>query len=477
MKHVFLVAPAAAGIDLAKAAGSVLEIVKKEAASVASFAVSEKVPAALRSVEADAAMEELVGIVQESSAEALVVTGVSFAESARAEWVNIQIAAALDADVILVADSDEAGALVAADFTLQKARVAFVCADGDSMNAEAVKKILASETEHRISQAEFRRNLLKLASRNLKRIVLPEGAEPRTLKAAVEVYERKIAIPVLIAKKSDVEAEAARQNLTIPAGFEIIEPSAELAEKYVPLLVELRKAKGMTEEKARLTLQDPVFLGTMMLKKNEVDGLVSGAVHSTADTVRPALQVIKCAPGVKSISSVFFVCLPSQTYVFGDCAINLNPTFEELAGIAIQSYDTAKAFNIPARVAMLSYGTGKSGKGDDVELVVNATQAIRAARPDIPVDGPLQYDAATTENVAKLKAPESAIAGKATVCIFPDLSAGNICYKAVQRSAPGVIAVGPMLQGLAKPVNDLSRGALVEDIVYTIALTSIQAQA
>ena len=245
----------------------------------------------------------------------------------------------------------------------------------------------------------------------------------------------------------------------------------------MPLLVELRKAKGMTEEKARLTLQDPVFLGTMMLKKNEVDGLVSGAVHSTADTVRPALQVIKCAPGVKSISSVFFVCLPSQTYVFGDCAINLNPTSEELAGIAIQSYDTAKAFNIPARVAMLSYGTGKSGKGDDVELVVNATQAIRAARPDIPVDGPLQYDAATTENVAKLKAPESAIAGKATVCIFPDLSAGNICYKAVQRSAPGVIAVGPMLQGLAKPVNDLSRGALVEDIVYTIALTSIQAQA
>ena len=477
MKHIFLVAPAAVGIDLAYATKSVFETVQKESASAEMWVAAEKVPAILQSVEADSAMEAIVGIVQESSAETLVVAGVSFQESVRAEQINMLLAAALDADVVLVADSDESGALVAADFALQKIRVAFVCAEGDCAHAEAVKKILDNETEHRISQAEFRRNLIRLASRHLKRIVLPEGAEPRTLKAAIEAYNRKIAIPVLIAKKADVEAEAARQNLTIPDGFEIIEPTAELAEKYVPLLVELRKAKGMTEEKARETLKDSVFLGTMMLKKNEVDGLVSGAVHSTADTVRPALQIIKCAHGVKSISSVFFVCLPSQTYVFGDCAINLNPTDEELAGIAIQSYDTAKAFGIPARVAMLSYGTGKSGKGDDVELVVNATQKIREARPDIPVDGPLQYDAATTEDVARLKAPESKVAGKATVCIFPDLSAGNICYKAVQRSAPGVIAVGPMLQGLAKPVNDLSRGALVEDIVYTIALTSIQAQA
>lgn len=476
MKHVFLIVPASVGVDASAATKSVLDAVRKNVKTVCAFSAAEEIPSILKSSGADASMEDLVGKVQDASAEAVVVTGVLPESSVRSETLNIQIAAALDADSILVADTDEAGGAVALDFLSQKARVAFVCASGDSVCEEAVQKILSSESEHRISQAEFRRNLISLASRNIKRIVLPEGAEPRTLKAAVEAFERKIAVPVLIAKRSDVEAEAARQNLTIPEGFEIIEPSAELAEKYVPLLVELRKAKGMTEEKAREVLKDPVFLGTMMLKKDEVDGLVSGAVHSTADTVRPALQVIKCAPGVKSISSVFFVCLPSQVLVFGDCAINLNPNAEELAGIAIQSYDTAKAFELPARVAMLSYGTGNSGKGDDVDLVIAATEAVRKSRPDIPIDGPLQYDAATTENVARLKAPNSAIAGKATVLIFPDLSAGNICYKAVQRSAPGVIAVGPMLQGLAKPVNDLSRGALVEDIVYTIALTAIQAQ-
>lgn len=476
MKHVFLIVPASVGVDVSAAAKSVLDAVKKNVKTVCAFAAAEEIPSILKSSGADASMEALVGKVQDASAEAVVVTGVLPERSVRSETLNVQMAAALDADVVLVADTDEIGGAVAFDFLSQKIRVAFVCASGDTVCESAVQKILSAESEHRISQAEFRRNLISLASKNLKRIVLPEGAEPRTLKAAFEVFERKIAIPVLIAKRSDVEAEAARQNVKIPEGFEIIEPSAELAEKYVPLLVELRKAKGMTEEKAREVLKDPVFLGTMMLKKNEVDGLVSGAVHSTADTVRPALQVIKCAPGVKSISSVFFVCLPSQVLVFGDCAINLNPNAEELAGIAIQSYDTAKAFELPARVAMLSYGTGKSGKGDDVALVLAATEVVRKARPDIPIDGPLQYDAATTENVARLKAPNSAIAGKATVLIFPDLSAGNICYKAVQRSAPGVIAVGPMLQGLAKPVNDLSRGALVEDIVYTIALTAIQAK-
>lgn len=475
MKTVFLIVPAANGVDLPSVSRSVLESAKKSATAEA-LNVSAAVPGILQTAGADASMEALVEKVRGLSSETAVVSGVSPEESVRSETINLAIAAALDAEVILVADDDEKGAIVASDFILQHLRVAFVLSGGETVNESAIRRILTTDSEHRISQAEFRKNLISLASRNLKRIVLPEGAEPRTLKAAIEAFDRKIAIPVLIAKKSDVEAEAARQGLKVPESFEIIEPTEELAEKYVPLLVELRKAKGMTEETARATLKDPVFLGTMMLKTGEVDGLVSGAVHSTADTVRPALQVIKCAPGVKSISSVFFVCLPSQVLVFGDCAINLNPTAEELAGIAIQSFDTAKAFELPARVAMLSYGTGKSGKGDDVELVKAATQAVREARPDIPVDGPLQYDAATTESVAKLKAPGSEIAGKATVLIFPDLSAGNICYKAVQRSAPGVIAVGPMLQGLAKPVNDLSRGALVEDIVYTIALTAIQAQ-
>lgn len=331
--------------------------------------------------------------------------------------------------------------------------------------------------ERKTSQAMFRAGLLVKASKAAKRIVLPEGSEPRTVQAAVLAVERNIAVPVLVGAKSEIEATAKSVGVTLPASIEIIEPSEALAEKYVPTLVELRKSKGMTEEQARAALKDNVTLATMMLKMGEVDGLVSGAIHSTADTLRPALQIIKCAPGVKSVSSVFFMCLPGQTYVYGDCAINLNPTAEELAGIALQCDDTAKAFGLPSRVAMLSYSTINSGKGPDADLVKEATAIAKAARPDMALDGPLQYDAATTPSVGSLKAPGSAVAGKATVFVFPDLSAGNIGYKAVQRSARGTIAIGPMLQGLAKPVNDLSRGALVEDTVYTIALTAVQAMA
>lgn len=331
--------------------------------------------------------------------------------------------------------------------------------------------------ERKTSQAMFRAGLLLKASKAVKRIVLPEGSEPRTVQAAVLAVERNIAVPVLVGAKAEIEATAKSVGVKLPANIEIIEPSEALAEKYVPTLVELRKSKGMTEEQARAALKDNVTLATMMLKMGEVDGLVSGAIHSTADTLRPALQIIKCAPGVKSVSSVFFMCLPGQTYVYGDCAINLNPTAEELAGIALQCDDTAKAFGLPSRVAMLSYSTINSGKGPDADLVKEATAIAKAARPDMALDGPLQYDAATTPSVGSLKAPGSAVAGKATVFVFPDLSAGNIGYKAVQRSARGTIAIGPMLQGLAKPVNDLSRGALVEDIVYTIALTAVQAMA
>lgn len=330
--------------------------------------------------------------------------------------------------------------------------------------------------ERKVTQAMFRAGLLLKAAKSVKRIVLPEGSEPRTVQAAKLVIDRKIAVPVLIGKKEEIFAVAKELNVSLPENIEIIEPSAELAEKYVPTLVELRKSKGMTEDQARAALADNVMLGTMMLKLGEVDGLVSGAIHSTADTMRPALQVIKCAPGVKSVSSVFFMCMPGQTYIYGDCAINLNPTAEELAGIAMQCDDTAKAFGLPSRVAMLSYSTMNSGKGPDADLVREATALVKAARPEMQVDGPLQYDAATVESVGALKAPGSTVAGKATVFVFPSLSAGNIGYKAVQRSAEGTISIGPMLQGLAKPVNDLSRGALVEDIVYTIALTAVQAQ-
>jgi phosphate acetyltransferase len=248
-----------------------------------------------------------------------------------------------------------------------------------------------------------------------------------------------------------------------------------VAPRYVDSLVERRKAKGMTPERAGIELQDPIVVGTMMLALDEAAGLVSGAVHSTAHTIRPALQIIKTVPGCNLVSSVFFMCLPEQVLVFGDCAVVPNPTAAELADIAIQSADSAIAFGIPARVAMLSYSTGSSGTGEDVEKVKEATRIAKALRPDLALEGPLQYDAAVMPDVARLKAPGSAVAGRATVLIFPDLNSGNVTYKAVQRSA-NVVSMGPMLQGLAKPVNDLSRGCLVEDIVFTINLTAIQAQ-
>jgi len=231
----------------------------------------------------------------------------------------------------------------------------------------------------------------------------------------------------------------------------------------------------VTEVVAQEHLQDNVVYATMMLYHDEVDGLVSGAIHTTANTIRPALQYIKTAPEARLVSSIFFMCLPEQVLVYGDCAVNPDPNAEELADIAIQSADSATAFGIQPKVAMISYSTGQSGSGADVDKVRQATQLAREKRPDLVIDGPLQYDAALIDNVARNKAPQSPVAGQATVVIFPDLNTGNTTYKAVQRSAD-VVSIGPMLQGLRKPVNDLSRGALVEDIVFTIAITAIQAE-
>ena len=344
---------------------------------------------------------------------------------------------------------------------------------GACVEPAQIERMLSVKREHRMSPPEFRSALIRSARALRRRIVLPEGNEPRTVRAAVIAYQRQIAVPVLLGMREEIQQVASQQGLVLPEGIEIIEPSS-IAEKYVQPLVELRKSKGLTPDQAREMLKDSVWVGTMMLKMGDVDGLVSGAVHSTADTVRPALQVIKTSPGVSLISSVFFMCLPTQVLVYGDCAINQDPGAEELAQIAIQSADSAKAFNIPPRVAMISYSTGTSGSGAEVEKVREATEIVRQRRPDIIIDGPLQYDAATTESVARTKAPNSPVAGKATVLVFPDLNTGNTTYKAVQRSA-NLISIGPMLQGLAKPVNDLSRGALVDDIIYTIALTAIQA--
>jgi phosphate acetyltransferase len=321
----------------------------------------------------------------------------------------------------------------------------------------------------------FRHRLVEAARAANCRIVLPEGEEPRTIRAAAICAEKRIARCVLLGSPDRIREVAASHGIDLPDNIEIVDAEQQRS-RYVAPMVELRKAKGLTKLQAEIALEDSVVLGTMMLAQNDVDGLVSGTVHTTASTVRPALQLIKTAPGSSIVSSVFFMLLPEQVLVYGDCAINPDPTADELAEIAIQSADSASAFGIEPRVAMISYSTGASGTGDDVDKVRRATDKVRALRPDIVIDGPIQYDAATVESVGRQKAPGGPLDGRANVFIFPDLNTGNTTYKAVQRSA-NVISVGPMLQGLRKPVNDLSRGALVDDIVYTIALTAIQAAA
>lgn len=341
------------------------------------------------------------------------------------------------------------------------------------IDTDTLRQKINTITEPRLSPPAFRYNLIQQARKANKRVVLPEGEEPRTICAAVICHEKGIARCVLLGNPETIREVALAQGVTLPDDLEIMDPSKE-RNRYIEPMVELRKNKGLNAPMAEKQLEDNVVMGTMMLALDEVDGLVSGAIHTTANTVRPALQLIKTAPGARIVSSIFFMLMQEQVLVYGDCAINPEPTAEELADIAIQSADSATAFGIAPRVAMISYSTGTSGAGSDVDKVREATETVRRLRPDILVDGPLQYDAASVESVGRQKAPDSPVAGRATVFIFPDLNTGNTTYKAVQRNA-NVVAVGPMLQGLRKPVNDLSRGALVDDIVYTIALTAIQA--
>jgi phosphate acetyltransferase len=327
--------------------------------------------------------------------------------------------------------------------------------------------------QKRVSPAAFCYRLTELARAAKKRIVLPEGNEPRTVRAAAICAERKIARCVLLGDPVEIRRVAEAQEVELPADVEILDP-ASIRANYVAPLVEMRKHKGLSVSAATEFVEDNVWLGTMMLALGEVDGLVSGAVHSTANTIRPALQLIKTKPGARVVSSIFFMCLPEQVLVYGDCAVIPDPDAATLADIAIQSAESAARFGITPSVAMISYSTGESGSGSDVDKVREATRIAQALRPELSLDGPLQYDAAAIPEVGASKAPDSPVAGHATVFIFPDLNTGNTTYKAVQRSA-NVISIGPMLQGLRRPVNDLSRGALVEDIVYTIALTAIQA--
>lgn len=343
----------------------------------------------------------------------------------------------------------------------------------DLLDEEWVERLTKSARAHRISPPAFRYRVLEKARQLSKRIVLPEAEENRTLRAAVQCQERGIARCVLLGDPETVRARVEAIGLQWPDGLEVWDPNL-MRERYLQPLMELRKDKGLSEKRAREGLQDRITLGTMMLKMGDVDGLVAGAEHTTAATIRPALQLVKTAEDCSLVSSIFFMCLPDQVVVYGDCAVNPDPSVEELADIAIQSAESARAFGIEPQVAMISYATGESGAGHDVDKVRRATRLVRELRPDLPVEGPIQYDAAAISSVARSKIPGSKVAGHATVFVFPDLNTGNTVYKAVQRTAH-VVSMGPMLQGLARPVNDLSRGALVEDIVYTIALTAIQA--
>lgn len=344
----------------------------------------------------------------------------------------------------------------------------------ESLDANWVNSLTQKVSrQKKLSPSAFRFYLTNRARQVNKRIVLPEGNEPRTVVAASICAKRGLARPVLLGDETEIRRVAEQQGVVLSEGVEILSPSA-IKKDYVESLVALRGHKGVTEVVAQELLEDNVTLGTMMLQQDDVDGLVSGAVNTTANTIRPALQLIKTAENASLVSSVFFMLLPDQVLVYGDCAINPDPNAQQLADIAIQSAESAQMFGIEPRVAMISYSTGSSGAGSDVEKVREATKIAQSLRPDLLIDGPLQYDAAAIESVGKSKAPNSPVAGKANVFVFPDLNTGNTTYKAVQRSFD-LVCIGPMLQGMRKPVNDLSRGALVDDIVFTIALTAIQA--
>ena len=322
----------------------------------------------------------------------------------------------------------------------------------------------------------FEFQLMERARSSRKHIVLPESTDDRILEAAAILLRRGVAQLTLLGEENTVRARASALALDLDQAAVVSPTEPELVERFAHAYAEARAHKGMTIEKAREVITDVSYFGTMMVHLGLADGMVSGAVNTTAHTIRPALEFVKTRPGVSTVSSVFLMCLADGVLVYGDCAVIPEPTTEQLADIAISSAETARQFGIDPRVAMLSYSTGASGSGAEVEKVRAATALVAERDPDLLLEGPIQYDAAVDPDVARTKLPGSEVAGRATVFIFPDLNTGNNTYKAVQRSARAV-AIGPVLQGLRKPVNDLSRGALVEDIVNTVAITAVQAQA
>ena len=345
-----------------------------------------------------------------------------------------------------------------------------------NLSFDELKQRLAAQHSDRVTPLMFEYEQMQRAQANQQHIVLPEGCEERVLHAAEILLLRNVVKLTLLGNVEDIQQKIKKLGLHLDA-VNIIDPlQSELRELYAEQYYELRKEKGITYDMAFDTLSDVSYFGTMMIHTGDADGMVSGAVHTTQHTIRPAFQIIKTKPGTSIVSSVFFMCLEDRVLVYGDCAVNPDPNAQELADIAISAAQTAEMFNITPRIAMLSYSTGESGKGVAVDKVRQAVKLAKKAHPELKLEGPMQYDAAVDAGVAKTKLPESEVAGHANVFIFPDLNTGNNTYKAVQRSS-GAIAIGPILQGLNKPVNDLSRGCTVTDIVNTVVMTAIQAQA
>jgi phosphate acetyltransferase len=343
------------------------------------------------------------------------------------------------------------------------------------VDTEELLQRVAVQRSSRRTPLMFEYELIRRAKSVRRHIVLPEGHDERILRAAEILRLRDVVDLTLLGNREKIDRRIAEFGIRLD-GIRIVDPASSPDRKrYADTYFELRKHKGISEQMAFDLMDDVSYFGTAMVYHGDAHGMVSGAVHTTQHTIRPAFEMIKTRPGVMIVSSVFFMCLADRVLVYGDCAVNPNPTAEQLADIALSSAETAAAFGIEPRVAMLSYSTGQSGKGADVEKVREATGIARERRPDLKLEGPMQYDAAVDAGVARSKMPDSEVAGRATVFIFPDLNTGNNTYKAVQRSA-GAIAIGPVLQGLNKPVNDLSRGCLVADIVNTVAITAIQGQ-
>jgi phosphate acetyltransferase len=345
-----------------------------------------------------------------------------------------------------------------------------------SVSFDRLQERLTVTRSHQVTPLMFEYELIQRARADRKHIVLPEGTDERILRAAEILLLRDVVNITLLGNPAEVRRKASSLGIEVK-GINIIDPlSSPARELYAKTYYEMRKHKGVSQELALDAVEDSSYFATLMVYHGHADGMVSGAMHTTSHTIRPAFEIIKTSPGYSIISSVFFMCLPDRVLVFGDCAVNPEPNPEQLADIAISSVETARMFGIDPYVAMLSYSTGESGKGEEVDKVRKATSLVKELRPDIKVEGPIQYDAAIDVGVARTKMPESEVAGRATVFIFPDLNTGNTTYKAVQRSA-NAVAIGPVLQGLRKPVNDLSRGCTVADIVDTVAITAIQAQA